>query len=146
MRLLTPLIACILLLCGCSREHYTHGRGDAGQFFLQKALAYGAHPVATNGLPAIAGDWLFVQDEFGVLVQLPAAQFSVADTFLRRTFGPPSSQAGWAVRDVGVAVYLEREGNHTLISVHPPMSDEQMARAARKITEIVKKNTEDLKK
>jgi hypothetical protein len=62
------------------------------------------------------------------------------DAFLRSAFGPPSNHAGWAVRDVGVAVYLLQAGTNTQVSVLHPMSDEQMARMAKKISEMVKQN------
>ena len=121
--------------------HYAQGSGDAGQFLLQRAIAYGGRPIATNGLATISGDWRYVQDEFGVAVLLPVSQYSDVDAYLRSAFGPPSSQAGWSVRDVGVAIYLQRVDTNTEVGVFPPMSDEQMARAAQKMDEMVKKNT-----
>jgi len=142
MRTLVPLTVCVLaLLCGCGRKGYTQGGGDAGQFILQRALASGGRPIATNGLPAISGEWRYVQDEFGVAVFFPVSQFSAVDAYLRSAFGPPSSQAGWDVRDVGVAIYLQRVGSNTQVGIFPPMSEEQMGRAAQKITEEFEKHT-----
>jgi hypothetical protein len=143
MRVFTSLVVCGLALhCGCSSEHYVQGRGDAGPFILQHALAYGGRPVTTNGLPAIGGDWQYVQDEFGVGILLPASQYQSVQDFLRAAFGPPSNSAGWTVRDFGVAIMVQRESSNTVIGVYPPMSDEKMAQAARKMTETIKKNTQ----
>jgi len=142
MRVFTSLIVCgVAFLCGCSHVHYVQGSGDAGQFLLQRAIAYGGRPIATNGLASISGDWRYVQDEFGVAVLFPVSQYSDVDAYLRSAFGTPSSQAGWSVRDVGVAIYLQRVDTHTEVGIFPPMSDEQMARAAKKMDEMVKKNT-----
>ena len=131
----------LVLLCGCSGEHYIQGRGDAGQFILQHALAYGGRPITTNNLPAVGGGWQYVQDEFGVGILLPDSQYQPIQDFLRAAFGPPSNSAGWAVRDFGVAIGVQKEGSNTIVGVHPPMSDEKMARAARKMTETIEKNT-----
>ena len=131
----------LALLCGCSSEHYIQGRGDAGQFILQHAIAYGGRPIATNGLPAIGGDWRYVQDEFGVGVLLPISEYSAVDAYLRSAFGPPSNSAGWSVRDFGVAIYLQRADTNTEVGIFPPMSDEKQARMWQKIDEMVRKNT-----
>jgi hypothetical protein len=142
MRIFASLIVCgLALLCGCSSERLTQGHGDAGQFILQHAIAYGGHPIATNSLPVVGDDWRYVQDEFGLGVQLPATQFQAAQTFLHSAFGPPSNSAGWAVRDFGVAIYLEMVGSNVVVSVHPPMSDEQQARMWQRIADTIEKNT-----
>ena len=142
MRIFACLAICgLALLCGCSSEHYVQGHGDAGRFILQHAVAYGGHPVTTNGLPTIGGDWQYVQDEFGVGVLLPVSQYQSVQDFLRAAFGPPSNSAGWAVRDCGVAIGVQKVGSNTVVGVYPPMSDEKMARAARKMTETIEKNT-----
>jgi len=142
MRIIAFLAFCgLALFCGCSSEHYVQGRSDAGQFILQHALAYGGRPVTTNSLPTIGGDWQYVQDEFGVGILLPASQYQSARYFLHTAFGPPSSKAGWAARDFGVAIYFGQYGSNTEISVLRPMSDEQMARAAKKMDKIVRKST-----
>ena len=141
MRIFTFLaFGSLALLCGCSSERFTQGSGNAGQFILQHAIAYGGHPAVTNGLPVIDGDWRYVRDEFGVTVLLPVSQYSAVDAYLRSAFGPPSSQAGWAVRDFGVAIYLQRVDTNTEVGVFPPMSDDQMARMAKKMDEMVRKN------
>jgi hypothetical protein len=141
MRVFTFLVVCgLALLCGCSSKHYVQGHGDAGSFILQHAIAYGGRPLTTNGLPAIAGDWQYVQDEFGVGILLPTSQYRPVHDFLRAAFGPPSNSAGWAVRDFGVAIMVQKEASNTIVGVYPPMSDEKMARAARKMTDAIEKN------
>ena len=81
------------------------------------------------------------QDEFGVGILFPASQYQPVRDFLHTAFGPPSNKSGWAVRDFGVAIYFDQYGSNTEVSVLRPMSDEQMARAAKKMDEIVRKNT-----
>jgi hypothetical protein len=142
MRILIPLIVCLLaILCSCGRRGYTQGSGDAGQFILQRALASGGRPIATNGLPAVGGEWRYIEDEFGVAVLFPVSQFSAVDAYLRAAFGPPLNKAGWGVRDVGVAIYLQRAGSNTQVGIFPPMSEEQMGRALQKSTEAIEKST-----
>ena len=141
MRTFASLLFCsLVLICGCHSGRLVQGRGDAGQFILQHAIAYGGRPIVTNNLPTIAGDWSYVQDEFGVGVELPATQFQTAQTFLRSAFGAPSNRAGWSVRDFGVAIFLELVGSNTVVSVHPPMSDEKMAYILGKKTDAIQKN------
>ena len=143
MRILISLtFCCLTLLSGCGGKHYTTGRGDLGQFILQHALAYGGHPVATNGLPTISGDWKYVQDEFGIGIVLPPAQYQPVQDFVRAAFGPPSNSAGWSARDFGVAIMVQQAADHTGIGIYPPMSDEKMGRMAEEITKTIKKNTQ----
>jgi hypothetical protein len=142
MRILVSLaVGGLALLCGCSSERFTQGHGDAGQFILQHAVAYGGHPITTNSLPTVGSDWQYVQDKFGVAVQLPAPRYQAARSFVQSAFGPPSNSAGWSVRDFGVAIMVQMIGSNAVVSVYPPMSDEQMARMAQKIDDIVQKNT-----
>ena len=82
MRIFTSLVCGVGLVCGCSSEHYLAGRGDMGQFILEHAMAYGGHPVTTNGLPSIGGDWQYIQDKFGVGILLPVSQDQRAHDFL----------------------------------------------------------------
>jgi hypothetical protein len=130
------------LVCGCTSKHYIQGHGDAGQFILQHALVYGGRPVTTNGLPAIGGEWVYVQDEFGVGILLPASQYQPVQDFLRTAFGPPSNSGGWAARDLGVAIMVQKEASNTVVGVYPPMSEEQMGSSARKMTETIEKHTQ----
>ncbi|MEI2723549.1 MAG: hypothetical protein V9H26_08425 [Verrucomicrobiota bacterium] len=142
MRIFASLAVCSLaFLCSCNSQHYVRGRGDAGQFILQRALAYGGRPFATDGLPAVGDEWQYVQDEFGVGILLPASQYQPIQDFLRVAFGPPSNSAGWSAQDFGVAIMVQKEASNTVVGVHPPMSEEKMVRAVRKITETIERNT-----
>ena len=123
MRVLAiALVAAVIVGCAITPvASYKPGSGDVGPFILQQALAYGGRPVTTNDLPAIRGKWSFIQDEYGVGLRLPASSFADVQAFLRRAFGPPSSHAGWALRDVGVAIFLIQHEDETLVGIHPPL-------------------------
>ncbi len=142
MRILISLtLCCLVLVGGCGRKHYTTGRGDVGQFILQHALAYGGRPVTTNGLPAISGDWKYVQDEFGIGIVLPLAQYQPVQDFVRAAFGPPSNSAGWSVRDFGVTIMVQKADENTSVGIYPPMSDEKMTQGIREMTKDMEKTT-----
>ena len=64
--------------------------GDAGQFILQRALALGAHPLATNGLPVLQGPYRYHEDQGYVAIRLPGNQSALVESFLRQAFGPPT--------------------------------------------------------
>jgi hypothetical protein len=131
----------VALLCGCASKHYVQGHGDAGQFILQHAIAYGGHPIATNGLPVIGEDWRYIQDEYGVGILLPASEYQPVRDFVRAAFGPPSNSAGWSVRDFGVAIMVEKAGDNTSVGIYPPMSEEKMAQGIREMTKDMEKAT-----
>ena len=131
----------LVIICGCASKHYTRGQGDAGQFILQHAVAFGGQPVSTNGLPAIGGDWQFIQDEYGIGILLPASQFQTVQDFVRAAFGPPSNTAGWSVRDFGVAIMVQKAGDMTSVGIYPPMSDDKMAAGIREMTKDMEKTT-----
>ena len=99
------------------------------------------HPVVTNSLPTIAGDWQYVQDEYGVGILLSQSQYQPAQDFVRAAFGPPSNSAGWSVRDFGVAIMVQKADTYTLVSIYPPMSDEKMAQGLREMTQDMEKAT-----
>jgi hypothetical protein len=143
MRIFTSLVLLgLALVCGCrSGKHYVRGQGDVGQFILQHAVSFGGHPVATNGLPTIAGDWQYVQDEYGVGILLSQSQYQPVQDFVRAAFGPPSNSAGWSVRDFGVAIMVQKVETNTLVSIYPPMSDEKMAQGLREMTQDMEKGT-----
>jgi hypothetical protein len=87
---------------------------------LQHAVAYGGRPVANNDLPVLDGDWKYVEDKFGVGLVLPASRYAEVESFLTSAFGPHLGKPGWAVRDIGAAVYLQSEGSNTVVGIHPP--------------------------
>src|SRR5438105_11532803 len=121
MRITTLFFACCLAaLLGCARPRYATGRGDAGQFMLQHAVAYGARPVATNNLPVLGGEWQYVEDKYGVGLLFSLSRYAEVESFLTSAFGARSGSPGWAVRDIGAAIYLQREDSHTAVGIHPP--------------------------
>ena len=123
-------------IVGCATTpvaNYKAGRGDVGQFILERAIAYGGRPVTTNDLPAVGGKWSYLQDEYGVALRLPPSSFADVQFFLCRAFGEPSNHAGWAVRDVGVAIYLRHDANETGVGIYPPLSDEKIAEGIQKM-------------
>ena len=143
MRVFTSLVLVgLATLCGCSSgKHYVRGQGDVGQFILQHAVSFGGHPAATNGLPTIAGDWQYVQDEYGVGILLSQSQYQPVQDFVRAAFGPPSNSAGWSVRDFGVAIMVQKADTNTVVGIYPPMSDEKMAQGIREMTKDMEKGT-----
>jgi hypothetical protein len=142
MRIFTSIAVCgLLLLCGCSGKHYVQGHGDAGQFILQHALAFGGRPIATNDLPMVGKSWQYIQDDYGIGILLPASDYQPVQDFVRAAFGPPSNSAGWSVRDFGVTIMLEKAGDKTSVGIYPPMSDEKMAQGIREMTKDMEKTT-----
>jgi len=143
MRLFTCLVLLgLALVCGCSKgKHYVRGQGDVGQFILQHAVSFGGHPVATNSLPSIGGDWRYVQDDYGVGILLASSQYQHVQDFVRAAFGPPSSSAGWSVRDFGVAIMVQQADSDTVVGIYPPMSDEKRAQGIREMTHDMEKGT-----
>ena len=111
---------CLTLLLGCAGKRYAAGRGDAGQFMLSRIVTYGGRTIATNGLPAIPGDWKYIEDKYGVGLMFPASRYGEVESFLTAALGPRSNKPGWAARDVGAAVFLEQNDENTLVGIHPP--------------------------
>lgn len=87
---------------------------------LRHAVSCGARLVATNGLPLIVGDWKYIEDDYGVGLLFPASRYDEVEKFLTAAFGPRSGKPGWAVRDIGAAIYLGRSDTNTLVGIHPP--------------------------
>jgi hypothetical protein len=90
-------------------------------------------------LPAIGGDWQYVQDEYGVGILLPQSQYQPVQDFVRAAFGPPSNLAVWSVRDFGVAIMVQKADSNTVVGIYPPMSDEKLAQGIREMTRDMEK-------
>ncbi len=93
MRVLASVITIsIALFCGCAKRdgmHFKSGKGDAGQFILLQAVARGGQLRATNGFPAIAGDWRYSEDKYGVVIRMSRENYDVIEVLLRQAFGEP---------------------------------------------------------
>ena len=133
MRILTSSVVLgLVLLNGCARDEmrFTKGKGDLGPFILQHALVRGARPVATNGLPAIGGEWRYSEDQYGVVLQVPREHFPEVQAFLRHTFGTPAhepsattdgGELGWyAAKDIGVGLQFGHDQKRTQVIVLRP--------------------------
>ena len=134
MQTLTPLtVVGLLLVCGCAGEKemkFNKGTGDMGQFIMVQALKRDARPVATNGLPAIAGEWSYSEDQYGVVLHLTRERFPEVQAFLLQAFGPPAQEAtdttdggklGWySPTTIGVALQFGYDSNQTQVIVLRP--------------------------
>jgi len=122
MRISISLFVCgVVLFCGCSDDHIFQGRGDAGQFILQRVRASGGHSIATNGLPTLAGDWRYAHNKFGVAVLFPTSQYTNVYAYLHSAFGPSHDSAGRSIWHVGVYIYLDRIGTNTEVDILPSL-------------------------
>lgn len=133
-------VAALLLLSACRPRGLIPRDGDAAPFILTTAVSLGGRPIATNIQASLGRDWRYLRDEYGVLIRLPASQFGATDAYIRSLFGAPQSSAGWAARDVGVAIYLQRVENETQIGFHPRMSREKLERAAEEFKKMPRGN------
>ena len=133
-------VAALLFLSACGPRGLARGDGDAAPFILSTALSLGGRPSATNTHASLGGDWRYLRDEYGVLIRLPDSQFGATDAYLRSLFGAPKSSAGWAARDVGVAIYLQRVEGETQIGLLPQMSREKMERGVEELNRTLKRN------
>jgi hypothetical protein len=133
-------IALLAFLCGCSDDGFTTGRGDVGQFILQRAAAYRGSPISTNGLPAIRGRWRYSEDEHGVIINLSRQQYPAVETLLREAFGQPQfgpvdTSAGgklgeYSPTSKGGAIQFSYDIRRTQVIVlrlnsHPPFSQKK---------------------
>jgi hypothetical protein len=86
------LVVSFALPSGCATHdqiHFKAGSGDAGQFIVQQAVARGAQPVSTTGLPVIHSAWRFGEDQYGVVVRLARADGAAVEQLLQQAFGAP---------------------------------------------------------
>jgi len=150
MRILTSSVVLgLVLLSGCARDemHFTKGKGDIGPFILQHALTRGARPVTTNSLPAVAGEWRYSEDQYGVVLQLPLERFADVQALLRQAFGPPAhepsettdgGQLGWyAAKDIGVGLQFGHDRKRTQVIVLRPQPTSEIL---KRIPEALEKS------
>jgi|GEM_PF-1837118 len=130
----------LVTLCGCSTgKQYVRGNGDVGEFILQKAIMFGGHPIATNGLPRIQGRWKYIQDEYGVGILLSPWQDQPVNDFVHAAFGPRSNSAGWSARDFGVAIMVSKTDSNLSVGIYPSMSYKRMGHALGEMPQDVDK-------
>jgi hypothetical protein len=95
MRATAIFLACSILLIGCSGTDdpfrgYKSASGDIVPFFMDQALALGAHPIRTNSLPTIEAEWRYKRDADGVQLYLSGDYSPEVQSFLLLAFGPPA--------------------------------------------------------
>ena len=90
-------------------------------FALDHAIACGASPKATNGLPLIDAAWRFKADTQGVQIYAEGSHFKDIEMFLSKAFGEPDASKGskptvqqekgpwksfgaYSVRDIGAGI------------------------------------------
>ncbi len=120
MRIFTALIICGgVLLCGCNDDRELRGHGDAGAFILQHVRESGGPAIATNGLPALSGEWRHLHNASGeaVLVLFSASEYTNVAAFLHSAFGPPRDSGGRSIWHVGVYIYLDRIETNTEVDI-----------------------------
>jgi len=90
----------VLAVTGCAQKEqlesanqdrlrFEKGNGDAGQFILDRALAFGGTPKTAKGLPEVTGPWRYAEDKYGVVVRLPLGKYRAVEKLLRLAFGKP---------------------------------------------------------
>ena len=109
---------------------FTKGTGDMGNFLVEHALKLGAHPISTNALPTIEGEWHYSEDQYGVVFQLPRERFLEVEAFLQQTFGTPAQvptetttggKLGWySPKAIGVALQFGFDQERTQVIVLKP--------------------------
>lgn len=93
MRALPPLVLIMITaLCSCVHRdemRFTTGTGDAGQFILRQAVAFGGQPISTNGIPTITDSWRYSEGSGGFVVRLSRDDYTSVEKMLKQAFGPP---------------------------------------------------------
>ena len=133
MKVLSSLLG-VLVLCSCATQsdhRYETAQGDLGQFILDWARLFGGKPVATKNLPALAADWRYVQDRYGLSIWTALDRKADLQAFLQAAFGKSSSSNTYAIRDVGLAMYMQDQPQHVVLSLHPPITWRGMSERAR---------------
>jgi hypothetical protein len=134
MRIHTFIFAlAVAMAWGCATEHHVAGRGDVGQFILQRAVSYGGNPTTTNGLPPITSCWSYYEGEDGgVVILMSRGDYSSTETFLsqafvgQRQFGPKDGEDGSRIFECrltpnGGGIQLTRHTGDSQVIVLPPL-------------------------
>lgn len=128
------------MLCSCVHDgepRWITGRGDAGQFILNQAVARGGQPVTTNGLQAITGSWRYYEDQYGVSIRLSRDDYDAVEELLRHAFGPPKlgpsdttdggKLGAYRLTAKGGAIQFGCDADGTYVIVLRPMSKEEFS-------------------
>jgi hypothetical protein len=136
MRLLRLLVVMVFVGLVCSwvyaeeEMRFTKGSGDMGQYIVAAAVKFGAKAVATNDLPALAGEWKVSEDQYGAVLQLGTDRFGEVESFLKKAFGAPAHEPsattdggklGWyAAKTIGIAVQFGYDKERTQVTILRP--------------------------
>ncbi len=92
--------------------------------------------MATDGLPVIAGEWSYSEDQYGVVVHMPRDRFTEVESFLIKAFGTPAQEAtestdggklGWySPKTIGIALQYGYDANQTQVIVLQPQPAEEI--------------------
>jgi hypothetical protein len=88
------VIVGLALLTGCATSKqvkYQRGKGDAGVFIVERAIALGAERVSTNSLPPIYSAWEYRDLGSAVVVRLLGVEREAFDRVLREAFSRPEN-------------------------------------------------------
>jgi hypothetical protein len=134
--ILTVLAATSVGCAHRSELQFTKGKGDAGQFIIQEAIARGGRAVTTNGLPALTGTWTYSKDPYGVMIRLPPEDCGTVEVLLMLAFGKPGfgpigNQAdarigGYRLTPQGGALQFTCDANGTQVIVLRPMTESEL--------------------
>jgi hypothetical protein len=130
------------LLCGCSHDDFTKGRGDVGQFIVQQAVTRSGLSIPTNGLPAIRGSWRYSEDDQGVIIQMSREQYPAVETLLRQAFGEPNfgpddtkdggKLGGYRLTPKGGAIQFGYNAGCTQVIILRPLTKQEFSEAFQK--------------
>lgn len=124
------------------RLRFEKGKGDAGQFILDRALAFGGKAKTAKGLPQVTGPWRYAEDKYGVVIRLPRERYQAVEKLLRLAFGKPDfgpgpttdggRLGGYRLTPEGGAISFSRnKGRAEVILIRQPGNVEGNGNAAR---------------
>lgn len=143
------LVLVATLFFGCAGDHFKTGRGDAGRFILEHAIARGVSPL-TNSLPSISGRWRYSEDKDGVVIRMSRQQYPAVEAFLRQSFGEPkiepteTSDGGklgvYRLSSKGGGIQFGYDSKQTQIIILRPISTVEIFRGVIEATKELEKS------
>jgi hypothetical protein len=125
-----------------SRPTFRPGTGDLGQFILAEVVKRGGRPASARGLPAIAKQWQYSEDEAGVIIRTAIGHYPAIERFLQQAFGRPSipptvtTDGGllgvYGVKAVGVGIQFGHDTKEAQVIVVRPISQEELAEGLKR--------------